>query len=184
MAEFALDDAVGDVQPAPASFDNAGTRSIQSMTANATAERVDSTFSVNTPRMTQYSPLYEYEIHLWYNRFMAFLRDVLNVADGATHTPTGEDIVRFLCSIVGHLTYNKDPSGKVSGVTLTNMRSGMSCLTAALTFYYPNFSLSPHNRSRISSAMNTLLLNGEITRSTKQQKSWFGAFVRLSQRYT
>ncbi|KAL1597760.1 hypothetical protein SLS60_008247 [Paraconiothyrium brasiliense] len=57
------------------------------------------------------------------------------------------------------------------------MRSGMSCLTAALTFYYPNFSLSPHNRSRISSAMNTLLLNGEITRSTKQQKSWVGAFV-------
>lgn len=83
--------------------------------------------------------------------------------------PTGEDIERFLDTIVRHVT----PSSSLVP-SKAWIEKGLANLKTALTFYCPQFTLSAHEDVRLECTIGTLLKDGRLTTECKERQ-WVGA---------
>jgi hypothetical protein len=114
----------------------------------------------------------EYHRELWHTWLSAFRQDTLSVKDARSSTPTGSEIERFLTAMDERLKPCKQ--GLLAVGTLT---VGLSSLIKAAVFYHPGFSLNRHERSRVASTIQTLVLLGKLTNQIKSEKQWVGATV-------
>lgn len=89
-----------------------------------------------------------------------------------SQTPTGEQIERFLFSIVGLVkpTTNAVPS-------YDWLQSGLRCLLGSLYFHHSAFSLSRHDSLRISTVIDELAHQGKVTKEPSRQRNWVGVFI-------
>jgi hypothetical protein len=62
-------------------------------------------------------------------------------------------------------------------LSIRSLKTGLSCVIKASTFYYPDFRLTNHDSSRIDSMFQTLLLQKKVTEEIKTDQKWVGAFV-------
>lgn len=85
--------------------------------------------------------------------------------------PNGADIERFLDSIVCKIK----PIGEVP--SLSWMKVGLQRVLTSLTFHYPTFALSSHDRLRLKTVFHQFLKEGRITRKPIRDPQWIGAFL-------
>jgi hypothetical protein len=60
------------------------------------------------------------------------------------------------------------------------LKTGLARLVHSCTFHYPDFKLTPYEMSRISSQMETLHLQGKLTRKAKRDRHWLVSGFKAS----
>jgi len=89
--------------------------------------------------------------------------------------PTGAQIERFFTSMPSKV---RTPSS--TGVpSISWIKHGVMALIQGLIFKHESFKLSPHQSIRISTAIDKLLKNGEITAEPMRIKQWVTAILVL-----
>jgi hypothetical protein len=79
---------------------------------------------------------------------------------------------RFVAMIVEHLV----PSG--GGVLSSRtVKLGISRLITGAGFYYPDFKCTSHNKQRLDSLVQSLILKGKLTNDVKRERRWIGSFI-------
>jgi hypothetical protein len=86
--------------------------------------------------------------------------------------PTGVEIERFLTSVISKVK----PIGSEIP-SLSWIKVGFRRILLSLIFKYPNFTLSPHERSRMKSVFQQFLKDGLVTRQPRREAQWVGAFL-------
>lgn len=89
-----------------------------------------------------------------------------------TDTPKGEQVERFLTSIVALI---KPTTHEVPAYSWA--KGGVGHLIRSLVFYYSAFTLSRHETERIATTIDYLWQQGRLTKEPTLQKSWVGAFL-------
>ena len=84
-------------------------------------------------------------------------------------TPTAMDVERF-CSVI--VKYLDPPVHSVP--TFKSMKMALGYLREELTFWFPDFKLTEHDKSRLSSNLNRLLEEGLLTQEANFERNWVG----------
>jgi hypothetical protein len=102
---------------------------------------------------------------------MGFHANILHKVD-AKSTLTGEQIERFLDTIVARVV----PRSRVVP-SYKWLQQGLGHLVNAALFYFKDFTLSKHERSRFSSAIDRLFEEGKLTKGPAEEKHHIGAYL-------
>ncbi|KAK9234527.1 hypothetical protein V1525DRAFT_412862 [Lipomyces kononenkoae] len=156
--------------PATKVFAYAGAQSVEQMLQHAVEDRLESKQRAKQLTYVHGSKWTQYINHLWYNRFTGFRATVLKVDD--TTTPTAEQIERFISSIVSRVVprSRQVPSYKW-------LQGGLGHLVNSLVFYFEDFTLSKHERLRLSATINQLFEEGRLSKDPLRQKHHIGALL-------
>lgn len=94
------------------------------------------------------------------------------VGSSVEDVPTGVEIERFLGSMISKVTPvgNQVPS-------FSWIKVGFRRILTGLIFKYPKFTLSPHERSRMTSVFQQFVKDGLITRKPIREGQWVGVFL-------
>jgi hypothetical protein len=111
-----------------------------------------------------------------YNRFRGFREAVLRVLP--TTTPVGEQIERFIDSIVGRIK----PQGLHKVPSYNWIQQGILHLVDSIVLYHGDFALSKHERLRIQSTIHRLFHEKKLTKDPAIERHHIGVFLvrRLS----
>ncbi|KAH7398061.1 hypothetical protein BKA64DRAFT_673464 [Cadophora sp. MPI-SDFR-AT-0126] len=144
-----------------------GKKSIESMLKSTFEDRVTSKQASKLLTDDVGTPLDRVHRHLVFNRFRAFYTATLQKSVGTV--PSGDDIVRFFTVITSHMT---SMMGHVPRYD-TQLRY-LNLLIPKLVFEYPDFTLSAHERLRISVCLKSLLQDGKLTNDPQREAQWVG----------
>lgn len=86
--------------------------------------------------------------------------------------PTGVELERFFYSIVSRV---KPRTNQVPAYTW--LKSAVGFVVECCVFHHKTFTLTPHERSRISTLLDSLLQEGKITQDPSWERNWAGVVV-------
>jgi hypothetical protein len=87
--------------------------------------------------------------------------------------PTVDDIVQFICCLPNHLQ-SRHSDGKISWSVVVRAEAE---LRRALTFEYPDWSISRNGRLQIDAAIQKLLDTDQITKDPAREKQWITCVI-------
>ncbi|UPX16703.1 uncharacterized protein EKO05_0007091 [Ascochyta rabiei] len=151
-------------------FHNAGKASVMAMLDHALDDRIASKRQVKQLTFAKGTPNTQYIHALWWNRFAEFRLNTLN--KGANDLPKSEELERFFTTIVSRV---KPRTNQVPAYSW--LKSGVGFTIESCVFYHDKFTLSPHERLRISSLIDSLLQQGKVTQDPSWERSWAGVVV-------
>lgn len=96
-----------------------------------------------------------------------------NVLRAGKDTPEAEHVERFLSSIVERV---KPRSGR-QVPSYKWLQQGLGHLVNALVFYFKDFMLSKHERSRIQTTVHQLFQEGKLTKDPAIDHHYIGVFL-------
>lgn len=106
-----------------------------------------------------------------YNRFQGFRETVLR--ELPTTTPIGEQIERFIHSIVGHIK----PQGAHTVPSYKWIQQGVLHLVDTTVFYHGDFTLSKHESLRIQTTLHELFHQRKLTKDPAIERHHIGVFL-------
>lgn len=142
------------------------------MLEHAPEDRFESKKAAVHLSLTNKSPNVEYHLELWHARLTAYRGNTLKVKNAETAAPTGQHIERFVNSVVNHLQPYKG-----TAVSLGTIKVSLSSIIKASAFYFPDFKLTNHDTARLAFTLESLVIEGKLTRQKKFDKQWVGAFM-------
>lgn len=91
--------------------------------------------------------------------------------------PSGEDIQRFLTSIIGKI----EPKSQHAVPSYTTITTAIRYPVSTLVFEYADFSLSRHESSRIKALVDGFAKQGRLNREPTRERHWVGVtLVKLT----
>jgi hypothetical protein len=87
--------------------------------------------------------------------------------------PTHQDIIRFAV----HFAKARTGRGKDGVLNFNTMRHGLNYINKALIFRHEEYTLGPHGAAKIQAAIDTLVLDGDLTRELTRSREPAGAIV-------
>jgi hypothetical protein len=186
MGDFHSSDVEFD--PAPRNpFNEAGRASIVKMLDHALEDRLASKKKAKQLGFVKGTPSTQYIHALWWNRFSEFRKNTLkkgygqrpmrgarvtNSSCSAGVVPVGDDLERFFSTIVSRVQPRTNQVPAYSWLKGAISRTIQNCV-----FYHKNFTLSPHERLRIATLLDSLLQEGKLTQDPSWERNWAGVVV-------
>jgi hypothetical protein len=168
-------------------FHKAGKASVMKMLDHALEDRLASKKKVKQLTFVKGSRSTQYIHALWWNRFTGFRQNTLTKGYGQRPigqtwptdnccspevSPQSEDLERFFNTIVSRVQpkTNQVPSYHW-------LKSAVAMTIQNCVFHHKDFTLSPHERLRIATLLDSLLQDGRLTMDPSWERNWAGVVV-------